>query len=90
MTVHAPKTSTAASLRSKELPEEWQARTDLAAASDRPLVANDISIKRVEVPPDVIEATYMSYQPQVRRPFGVLDWPDLLRKLDHIGPGFRD
>ena len=26
----------------------------------------------------------------VRRPFGVMDWPALLRKLDRIDPGFRD
>jgi len=26
----------------------------------------------------------------VRRPFGVLEWPALLRKLDRIDPTYRD
>ena len=38
----------------------------------------------------VVEATYRNYQPKTRRPFGLLDWPALLRKLDRIDPGFRD
>jgi hypothetical protein len=31
----------------------------------------------------------MNYQPQVRRPFGVMEWPALLRKLDKIDPSYR-
>jgi len=30
------------------------------------------------------------YRPEVRRPFGVLEWPALLRKLDRIDPSYRD
>ncbi|MFI4936062.1 MAG: class II aldolase/adducin family protein [Caulobacterales bacterium] len=41
------------------------------------------------VPEAVIEKTFQAYQPNVRRPFGVLDWPALLRKLDRIDPSFR-
>ena len=37
-----------------------------------------------------VEATYQNYQPKTRRPFGVLDWPALLRKLDRIDPSYRD
>jgi hypothetical protein len=94
ITVHALKSSKVAKLRSKVSPEEWQARVDLAAAyrlidlyrmSD--LIANRISIR---VPGEHDEATDKNYQPHVRRPFGVLDWPALLRKLDRIDPGFRD
>ena len=44
----------------------------------------------VKVPSQVVEATYLNYQPHIRRPFGVLDWPALLRKLDRIDPGYRD
>ena len=42
------------------------------------------------VPQDVLDKTYMNYQPQTRRPFGVLEWPAMLRKLDRLDPGFRD
>ncbi|MCC7275778.1 MAG: class II aldolase/adducin family protein [Alphaproteobacteria bacterium] len=40
------------------------------------------------VPEDVVEATFMNYQPQTRRPFGVMEWPALLRKLDRENPGY--
>jgi ribulose-5-phosphate 4-epimerase/fuculose-1-phosphate aldolase len=42
------------------------------------------------VPADVVEATYMNYQPGVRRPYGVMEWPALLRKLDRLDPSYRD
>jgi ribulose-5-phosphate 4-epimerase/fuculose-1-phosphate aldolase len=41
------------------------------------------------VPTQVVEATFQAYQPNVRRPFGVLDWPALLRKLDRLDPSYR-
>jgi ribulose-5-phosphate 4-epimerase/fuculose-1-phosphate aldolase len=42
-----------------------------------------------EATPAVIEETFQAYQPNVRRPFGVLDWPALLRKLDRLDPSYR-
>ena len=30
------------------------------------------------------------YLPETRRPFGVLEWPALLAKLDKIDPSYRD
>jgi ribulose-5-phosphate 4-epimerase/fuculose-1-phosphate aldolase len=44
----------------------------------------------VTPPPEVIEKTFQAYQPTVRRPFGVLDWPALLRKLDRLDPSYRN
>jgi ribulose-5-phosphate 4-epimerase/fuculose-1-phosphate aldolase len=43
----------------------------------------------VSAPTQVIEATFQAYQPGVRRPFGVLDWPALLRKLDRLDPSYK-
>ena len=40
--------------------------------------------------PEVIALTNHLYRPEVRRPFGVLEWPALLRKLDRIDPTYRD
>lgn len=40
------------------------------------------------VPDDVLEATYRNYQPQTRRPYGVMEWPALLRHLDRLNPGY--
>lgn len=37
----------------------------------------------------VVEKTYNLYQPQVRRPFGELEWPAMLRYLDRRDPSYR-
>jgi ribulose-5-phosphate 4-epimerase/fuculose-1-phosphate aldolase len=52
--------------------------------------AMSCNTKLIEAPADVVEATYMNCQLQVRRPFGVLDWPVLRRKPDRLDSGFRD
>jgi len=45
----------------------------------------------LQMPPQaIIDASYRLYLPQTRRPFGVLEWPALLKKLDKIDPSFRD
>ena len=40
--------------------------------------------------PEVIDESYRLYLPGTRRPFGVLEWPALLAKLDKIDPSFRE
>lgn len=40
-------------------------------------------------PREVIELTNHQYKPSTRRPFGILEWPALMRMLDRIDPGFR-
>jgi ribulose-5-phosphate 4-epimerase/fuculose-1-phosphate aldolase len=46
---------------------------------------------KLATPPDaIVEATYEAFQPNSKRPVGVLDWPALLRKLDRIDPSYRD
>jgi ribulose-5-phosphate 4-epimerase/fuculose-1-phosphate aldolase len=45
----------------------------------------------IQMPPeDVVNESYRMYLPQTRRPFGVLEWPALLHKLDKIDPSFRE
>jgi ribulose-5-phosphate 4-epimerase/fuculose-1-phosphate aldolase len=39
---------------------------------------------------DIVMNTWRQYQPGVRRPFGIMEWPAMLRKLDRIDPSFRD
>jgi ribulose-5-phosphate 4-epimerase/fuculose-1-phosphate aldolase len=39
---------------------------------------------------EVIDESYRLYLPGTRRPFGVLEWPALLAKLDKVDPSFRD
>jgi ribulose-5-phosphate 4-epimerase/fuculose-1-phosphate aldolase len=43
------------------------------------------------MPPEaVIAKTNHLYRPEVRRPFGILEWPALLRKLDRIDPSYKN
>jgi ribulose-5-phosphate 4-epimerase/fuculose-1-phosphate aldolase len=65
----------------------WTHRLELACRSQ--LAAMACNAKFVEVPPRVLEETWSNYQPQTRRPFGVMEWPALLRKLDRIDPSYR-
>ncbi len=72
------------------IPEAFNAMHRLELSCRTQIAAMSCNTKLIDVPADVVEATYMNYQPHVRRPFGVLDWPALLRKLDRIDPSFRD
>jgi ribulose-5-phosphate 4-epimerase/fuculose-1-phosphate aldolase len=45
----------------------------------------------LQLPPQhIVDNSYRLYLPATRRPFGVLEWPALLRKLDKIDPSYRD
>lgn len=66
----------------------WMHRLELAARSQ--LAAMATGAKLVAVPAHVLEKTYMNYQPQTRRPYGVMEWPALLRKLDRVDPTYRE
>ena len=45
----------------------------------------------IKLPPqEVIDASWLQYQPGVRRRFGLLEWPALLKKLDRIDPSYRE
>src|SRR5712692_779834 len=65
----------------------WIHRLELACRSQ--LAALATGHKLHAVPPAVLEKTYLNYQPLTRRPFGVMEWPALLRKLDRMDPGYR-
>jgi ribulose-5-phosphate 4-epimerase/fuculose-1-phosphate aldolase len=65
----------------------WMHRLELACRSQ--LAAMATGAKLVPVPQPVLDATYMNYQPQTRRPYGVMEWPALLRKLDRLDPSYR-
>lgn len=40
------------------------------------------------VPADIVESTRKNYLPGTRRPFGVMEWPAMLRKLNRIDPSY--
>ena len=43
----------------------------------------------VKVAQHVLEETWNNYQPSTRRPYGLMEWPALLRKLDRMGPSYK-
>ena len=46
---------------------------------------------KLKLPPqDIVDESWRLYQPGVRRRFGILEWPALLKKLDRIDPSYRD
>lgn len=40
------------------------------------------------VPADIVERTRRNYLPGTRRPFGVMEWPAMLRKLNRLDPSY--
>ena len=65
----------------------WTHRLELACRSQ--IAAMSCNTKLRPVPPDVLEETWNNYQPGTRRPYGLMEWPALLRKLDRTDPGYR-
>jgi ribulose-5-phosphate 4-epimerase/fuculose-1-phosphate aldolase len=74
----------------RTIPEAFNAMHRLELACKTQLAAMATGERLHTVPPEIVEKTYMNYQPQVRRPFGVMEWPALLRKLDRLDPSYRE
>jgi len=72
------------------IPECFNALHRLEMSCKTQIAAMSCNSPLIQVPAEVVEKTYMNYQPKTRRPFGLLDWPALLRKLDRIDPTYRD
>lgn len=70
--------------------EAFNALHRLELSCKTQIAAMSCNSPMIKVPEEVVEKTYQNYQPKTRRPFGVLDWPALLRKLDKIDPSYRD
>jgi ribulose-5-phosphate 4-epimerase/fuculose-1-phosphate aldolase len=66
----------------------WAHRLELACRTQLAMMAANSPL--VPVSPAVLEATWNNYQRGTRRPYGLMEWPALLRKLDRLDPGFRD
>jgi ribulose-5-phosphate 4-epimerase/fuculose-1-phosphate aldolase len=74
----------------RTIAEAFNAMHRLELSCQAQLAAHSTGLKINAVPADVVEKTYLNYQPNVRRPYGVLEWPALLRKLDRLDPSYRD
>ena len=65
----------------------WMHRLELACRSQ--LAAMACNSPFVQVPQVVLEETWNNYQPGTRRPYGQMEWPALLRKLDRLDPSYK-
>lgn len=66
----------------------WMHRLELACRSQVAAMSCNTPLQKVSA--DVLEETWNNYQPGTRRPYGLMEWPALLRKLDRLDPGYRD
>ena len=65
----------------------WTHRLELSCRSQ--IAAMSCNTRLRPVPPEVLEETWNNYQPGTRRPYGMMEWPALLRKLDRLDPSYR-
>jgi ribulose-5-phosphate 4-epimerase/fuculose-1-phosphate aldolase len=66
----------------------WAHRLELACRAQIGAMACGSALQ--EVPREVLEETWNNYQPGTRRPYGLMEWPALLRKLDRTDPSYRN
>jgi ribulose-5-phosphate 4-epimerase/fuculose-1-phosphate aldolase len=66
----------------------WIHRLELACRAQIGAMSCNSPLRHV--PAQVLEATWNNYQPGTRRPYGLMEWPALLRKLDRMDASFRD
>ncbi len=65
----------------------WAHRLELACRTQLAAMATNSPLNAVPEP--VLEATWNNYQRGTRRPYGLMEWPALLRKLDRQDPSYR-
>ena len=64
----------------------WMHRLELACHSQLAAMACNVPLRPVAA--EVLQETWNQYQPGTRRPYGVMEWPALLRKLDRLDPSY--
>src|SRR5690606_33817389 len=67
---------------SASVPEAFNAIYWLEMACRAQVDALTAGVELVYPPQEVIEKTWHLYQPGTRRPFGIMEWPAMLRYLD--------
>lgn len=72
------------------IPEAFNAMHRLELSCKSQLAAMACGAELTSVPAKVLDDTFMNYQPQTRRPYGLMEWPALLRMLDRNDRSYRD
>jgi ribulose-5-phosphate 4-epimerase/fuculose-1-phosphate aldolase len=66
----------------------WMHRLELSCRAQLAAMACNTPLNQVSE--HVLEETWNNYQRGTRRPYGLMEWPGLLRKLDRMDPSYRD
>ncbi len=66
----------------------WMHRVELACHAQLAAMACNTPLSQVSAP--ILEETWNNYQPSTRRPYGLMEWPALLRKLDRSDPSYKN
>jgi ribulose-5-phosphate 4-epimerase/fuculose-1-phosphate aldolase len=72
------------------IPEAFNSMFRLERACQVQVAALSCNVKLRLPPREIVDESWRLYQPGVRRRFGVLEWPAMLKKLDKIDPSYRD
>ncbi len=65
----------------------WTHRLELACRSQVAAMSCNTPLRGVA--PEILGETWNNYQPGTRRPYGLMEWPALLRKLDRLDPSYK-
>ncbi len=65
----------------------WMHRIELACHAQLAAMACNTPLVKVAQP--ILEETWSNYQPSTRRPYGLMEWSALLRKLDRMDPSYK-
>jgi ribulose-5-phosphate 4-epimerase/fuculose-1-phosphate aldolase len=66
----------------------WMHRMEKSCEAQLAAMACNTPLQKVS--DQILHETYMNYQPGTRRPFGVMEWPALLRYLDRMDPSYKE
>ena len=72
------------------IPQAWDNIFRLERACQLQVTALSCNTELTLPPRKIVEEASHLYQPGVRRKFGILEWPALLRKLDSVDPSYRE
>jgi ribulose-5-phosphate 4-epimerase/fuculose-1-phosphate aldolase len=72
------------------IPQAWDNIFRLERACQLQVATLSCNTETSLPPRRIVEEASHFYQPGVRRKFGILEWPALIRKLDSIDPSYRE
>jgi ribulose-5-phosphate 4-epimerase/fuculose-1-phosphate aldolase len=72
------------------IPEAFNRMYGLERSCQAQIAAMACNTELNDLPPDVVDRSVAMYGPTVVRPYGILEWPALLRRLDKQDASYRE